>query len=152
MCHCFFRLLACENQTHQLAEHRHGIIGELLAELNNLRHDQGAPATGVEVIGQPGRRGVAVTNHLVPPSRGNTQLQTRVDLKRPQECNPFNQPDQVLSRGQTDVRASFHLNVSGKASLVPTQVGEAACLEALRALSLRQKSSRNPLGKDLPMQ
>lgn len=84
-----------EQPTHQLDEHRHGIVGELLAELDDLRHDQSMPAAGVEIAGQPGRRGVPFTDHLVPPTRGNPHLQSRIDLQRAQEGDPFGQPDQV---------------------------------------------------------
>lgn len=57
-----------EQPTHQLDERRHGIVGEFLSELDDLRHDQSVPAARVEIAGQPGRRGVPLTNHLVPPS------------------------------------------------------------------------------------
>jgi len=40
-----------EQPTHQLDEHRHCIVGEVLAELNDLSHDQSVPATGIEVVG-----------------------------------------------------------------------------------------------------
>ena len=35
--------------THQLDEHHHRIVGELLAEFDDLRHDRRASATGIEI-------------------------------------------------------------------------------------------------------
>jgi len=57
-----------EQPSHQLDEHRHGIVGELLTELDDLRHDQSVSTAGIEVVSQPGRRGIAFTDHLVPTS------------------------------------------------------------------------------------
>lgn len=57
-----------EQPTYQLDEHRHCIVRELLAELDKLRHDQGVSTAGIEVVGQPCRCGVALTDHLIPSS------------------------------------------------------------------------------------
>jgi hypothetical protein len=84
-----------EQPTHELDEHRYRIIGELLAEFDCLSHDQSVTATCVEVVGQPCWRGVAFADHLIPTSRRYARLKFRVDLQRPQECNPFSQSDQI---------------------------------------------------------
>ncbi|MNI36072.1 hypothetical protein D3C73_901120 [compost metagenome] len=57
-----------EQLAHQLDEHRHSIVRELLAKLDDLSHDQSVATAGVEVVGKPGRRCVALPDHLVPPS------------------------------------------------------------------------------------
>lgn len=57
-----------EQLAHQLDEHRHRIVRELLAKLDDLSHDQSVATAGVEVVGKPGRRCVALPDHLVPPS------------------------------------------------------------------------------------
>ncbi|CUX70353.1 hypothetical protein AGR6A_pAt50014 [Agrobacterium sp. NCPPB 925] len=57
-----------EQLTHQFDEHRYRVVHELLAKLDDLSHDQSVAATGVEVVGKPGRGCVALPDRLVPPS------------------------------------------------------------------------------------
>lgn len=74
---------------HQLDEHRHGVIGQFLAELDHLRDDQGVTTARIKVAGQPRRRGIALANHLVPPPGSNAHPQTGIDPERAQERNPL---------------------------------------------------------------
>ena len=57
-----------EQPAHQLDEHRHCIVGELLAELDNLHHDRRTPAAGAKFAGEPGRCCITFPDHLVPSS------------------------------------------------------------------------------------
>ena len=84
-----------EQPSHQLDEHRDRIIGELLSKLYDLCNDQGVPATCVEVVGQPCRSCVALTDHLIPPSRRYARLHFRIDPQPTQKPDPFGQSDQV---------------------------------------------------------
>lgn len=45
--------------------------------------------------------------------------------------------DEILSKGQTDMRASFDFSVSGTANLVPTPDSEEICLVWSRGFKLR---------------
>jgi len=73
-----------EQPAHQLDEHHYRIVSELLTELDDLRDDCRTPSAGIDVAGEPGRRGVSLPHHLVPPSRRDSSLQTGVDLERAQ--------------------------------------------------------------------
>ncbi len=57
-----------EQLTHQLDEHRHRIVRELLAKLDDLSHNQSVATAGIEVVGKPGRGCVTLPDHLAPPS------------------------------------------------------------------------------------
>lgn len=48
-----------EQLAHQLVEHRHRVVRELLAKLDDLSHDQSVATAGVEVVGKPDWRCVA---------------------------------------------------------------------------------------------
>lgn len=59
---------------HQLDKHHHHIVGELLAELDDLHHDRRAPTAGAVVFGKPGRRSITFANHLLPSPNRNASL------------------------------------------------------------------------------
>lgn len=63
-----------EQSPHQLDEHHHRIVGQLLAELDDLRDDRCTPTAGAEVSGEPRRRRIALANYLIPSPGGNAGL------------------------------------------------------------------------------
>lgn len=63
-----------EQPTHQLDEYHHRIVGDLLAELDDLRRSRRAPTAGIEVASESGWRSIALANHPVPSPRRNAGL------------------------------------------------------------------------------
>lgn len=94
-----------EQPADHLDEHRDRIVGELLAELGDLRNDQRVPAAGIEVVGEPGGSSIALSDHLIPPPGRNARLQTGIDAECSQEGNPISQPDQVRGSRRLSRRA-----------------------------------------------
>lgn len=56
---------------------------------------EGVTAARIEVAGQPRRRGITLTNHLVPPPGSHAHPQTGIDSERAQEGNRFSQSYQI---------------------------------------------------------
>ncbi|NRQ18459.1 hypothetical protein BHMPCIPO_05722 [Ensifer sesbaniae] len=81
----------------QLDEHRHRIIGEPRAKLDDLRDDRRMPSIGIEVAGEPRRRDIALPDHLIPASGRNAGPQARIDGEGAQERDPLGQSNQVQS-------------------------------------------------------
>ncbi|MFW8583972.1 hypothetical protein ACOJBM_00570 [Rhizobium beringeri] len=126
-----------EQPAHQLDEHHHRIVGELLSELDDLRHDRCAPTTGIKVGGKPGRDGVSLANHLLPPSRRNSSLQARINLKCAQESNPLGQSGKVPRRGGLGGRAQ-----PMKASLTDRRVDYQKIVQCLQLFRIKVRDQR----------
>ena len=78
-----------EQAGNQPTEHGERGIGQLAAQLDQLRCDQCAPASGIEVVGQPARRHRALAHQLGPAVRMNVCAALRVKVERPDEAQPF---------------------------------------------------------------
>ena len=85
-----------EQASNQPTEHGERGIGQLAAQLDQLRCDQCAPAPGIEVVGQPARRHRALAHQLGPAFRMDACAALRVKLERPHDAQPFEVGKQVL--------------------------------------------------------
>ena len=57
---------AREETADLLAEHMDGLVRQPFLQIGEIGQKRGAPAIGAEILGEPSRRGVALTHNLLP--------------------------------------------------------------------------------------
>jgi hypothetical protein len=96
-----------------LDEHGDRVVGQLLAKLDDLGDDRRAPTAGVEISGKPGRRDIALPDHLVPAPGMDAALQAGIDIEGANEGAPFHhrdhcwrrvRPEPIVANGTASVR------------------------------------------------